>query len=291
MKKKCSKFLSFMLTLALVIGLLPVMSLTAYASVNQTDVLKAGDTVHSGFPMEWIRIAGTDSRFQCGNATITSIAYNAESQKWVLSIEEAGQTQTAEFSPQTGKNLIGIQYASTDGNPVTSGAYVFNLVWEDAHVSVTGITIDKTAATMSVNDTLTLTATVSPDDATDKTVTWSTSNPDVATVENGVVTAVGKGTTTITATATNGTADTADDFTATCTVTVHAHSFTYSLDGATITATCANSDGLCKLTDNKAALTILAPTTSGGTAVLSGDLKVFGVSSSDIKYAAKSSSG
>ena len=159
MTYKRSKLLGLMLTLALVIGLLPVMSLTAYASVNQTDVLKVGDTVHSGFPMEWISIEG--KRFQCANATITSIAYNAESQKWVLSIEEAGQTQTAEFSPQTGKNLIGIQYASTDGNPVTSGAYVFNLVWEDAHVSVTGITLDKTAATMSVNDTLTLTATVS----------------------------------------------------------------------------------------------------------------------------------
>ncbi len=139
--------------------------------------------------------------------------------------------------------------------------------------------------------TETLTATVSPDNATDKTVTWSTSDSSVATVADGVVTAVGKGTATITATATNGTDITSDDKTATCTVTVHAHSFTYSLDGATITATCANSDGLCKLTDNKAILTISAPTAGGGAAVLSGDVSAFRVSSTNITYAVKSSTG
>ena len=39
----------------------------------------------------------------------------------------------------------------------------------------------------------------------------------------------------------------------------HTHSFTYSASGATITATCANTDGGCMLTDNKATLTIAAP--------------------------------
>ena len=88
-------------------------------------------------------------------------------------------------------------------------------------VNVTGITLSETAASMTVGgETLTLTATVAPDDATDKTVTWTTSDASVATVANGVVTAVAAGTATITATATNGTDDTTDDKTATCTITV-----------------------------------------------------------------------
>lgn len=69
-------------------------------------------------------------------------------------------------------------------------------------VTVTGITLDQATATLTEGETLTLTATVTPDDATDKTVVWSTSDAEVATVdENGVVTAVAEGTATITATA------------------------------------------------------------------------------------------
>ena len=77
---------------------------------------------------------------------------------------------------------------------------------------VTGISLNKTSVSLKVNETVTLTATVTPADATDKTVTWSSSNTGVATVKNGVVTAVKAGTATITAKA--GTKS------ATCTVTV-----------------------------------------------------------------------
>ena len=92
---------------------------------------------------------------------------------------------------------------------------------EASDVAVTGVEINKTTATIPYGGTETLTATVAPDGATDKTVTWSSSDTTVATVdENGVVTAVALGTATITATASNGTDDTADDKTATCAVTV-----------------------------------------------------------------------
>ena len=75
-----------------------------------------------------------------------------------------------------------------------------------------------------VNSKGTLTATVSPDNATDKTVTWSSSDPDYVSInaETGEYTVMGKkgyGSATITATATNGTEDTSDDVTATCTIT------------------------------------------------------------------------
>ncbi|MCR4808928.1 MAG: Ig-like domain-containing protein [Prevotella sp.] len=88
-------------------------------------------------------------------------------------------------------------------------------------VAVTGVTLAPTSATLTLGETVTLTATVLPDNATFKSVTWSSSNEAVATfINEGVVTAVRAGEATITFTATNGTVDTSDDKTATCTVTV-----------------------------------------------------------------------
>lgn len=79
-------------------------------------------------------------------------------------------------------------------------------------LNVSGITLDQTSATLVAGETITLVATVSPESALDKTVTWSSSDEGVALVEGGVVTAVAQGTTTIKATA--------GEFSATCEVTV-----------------------------------------------------------------------
>ena len=79
-------------------------------------------------------------------------------------------------------------------------------------IKVTSVAVSPKTLNLEVGQTGTLTATVKPDNATNKTVTWKTSNDKVATVANGVVIAVGKGTATITAAA--------DGKTATCTVTV-----------------------------------------------------------------------
>ena len=68
-------------------------------------------------------------------------------------------------------------------------------------VDVMSVRIVAETTTINVGETLQLTATVSPDNATDKTVTWSSSNPWVATVDqNGQITAVRAGEATITAT-------------------------------------------------------------------------------------------
>lgn len=69
----------------------------------------------------------------------------------------------------------------------------------------TGITLDKDTLTIARGETATLTATVEPADTTDKVV-WSSADKTIATVENGVVNAVGLGETTITATCGNQTA-------------------------------------------------------------------------------------
>ena len=86
-------------------------------------------------------------------------------------------------------------------------------------VNVESIALNENTLTLYTNrdpKTAALTATVSPDNATDKTVTWTSADEKVATVKNGIVTAVGNGTTTITAQA--------GDKTAVCTVTVSTRS-------------------------------------------------------------------
>ena len=82
-------------------------------------------------------------------------------------------------------------------------------------IPITEISLDKSSATLTEGETTTLTATVLPENTTDsKSVSWSSSNSEVATVDaNGTVTAKRAGTAVITATSTNGK-------TAGCTVTV-----------------------------------------------------------------------
>ncbi|MCR4566102.1 MAG: Ig-like domain-containing protein [Bacteroidales bacterium] len=66
-------------------------------------------------------------------------------------------------------------------------------------VPVTGVSLDKTNLELKVADSETLTATVTPDNATNKNVSWTSSDATIATVENGRVTGVKPGSVTITA--------------------------------------------------------------------------------------------
>ena len=85
---------------------------------------------------------------------------------------------------------------------------------DDDDIAVTGVTLDKETASIKVDEKVTLTATVAPADATNKTVTWSSSDESKATVKDGVVTGVAAGTATITVTTEDGSK------TAVCEVTV-----------------------------------------------------------------------
>ena len=96
------------------------------------------------------------------------------------------------------------------------------------NVPVTGVSLNTNTLNLIEGDTDTLTATVEPNNATNKNVTWSSDNPSVATVNNGVVTAHSAGTANITVTTVD------QNKTATCAVTVTARTYNISATPATL---------------------------------------------------------
>jgi parallel beta-helix repeat protein len=105
-------------------------------------------------------------------------------------------------------------------------------------VSVTGVTLDQETLTLTAGgDTGTLTATVAPENATNKNITWESSDETIATVSDGVVTPVTVGTVDITVTTEDG------EFTATCVVTVCNPEFNGNVSGQIITDESGNVSG------------------------------------------------
>ncbi len=106
--------------------------------------------------------------------------------------------------------------AEADGSLIIAGVRTFAAF---PAIHPTGVTLNKTELSLTVGSSEQLTATVAPAEADNKSVTWTSSNPAVATVDaSGNVTAVGTGTATITVTTADG------GRTATCTVTVRSNS-------------------------------------------------------------------
>ena len=152
---------------------------------------------------------------------IQVLALNTEGDPWVMNagtIATLTFTAKADASGDAGFVLyqeVGlVDYDTYEENPATLVNNAAGVTVGTPTVAVTGITLDKTTAELEIGATETLSATVTPDDATDKSVTWTTSDANIATVENGVVTAVAAGNATITAQA--------GEHTATCAVTVKA---------------------------------------------------------------------
>ena len=128
------------------------------------------------------------------------------------------ETSASYTISSTTTSMSGNQYRcvvkSASGVSVISQAATLTVQAKPASVPVTGVTLDKTTLELFTGGSATLTATVQPDDATNKDVTWQSDNANVATVQNGTVNAVGAGEATITVTTEDG------EYIATCTVTV-----------------------------------------------------------------------
>jgi uncharacterized repeat protein (TIGR03806 family) len=142
--------------------------------------------------------------------------------------EEQTQQLTATVSPSDASDA-GVNWSSSDANVATvdengivtavnEGSATITVTTDDggfeasstvtvtaAPIDVTGVSVSPTTVTLEEEQTQQLTATVSPSDASDAGVNWSSSDANVATVdENGIVTAVNEGSATITVTTDDG---------------------------------------------------------------------------------------
>lgn len=132
-----------------------------------------------------------------------------------ISISDADNTKSVSFSAPYDEDCTYKFIATDKAGNVTEKTV--NVYYNDKVVSVTGVSLNESSITLDVGGSKTLAATVTPENATNKKVRWTSDNETVATVsEDGVVTAVAGGTAVITATTHDGL------FTATCTVTVNA---------------------------------------------------------------------
>lgn len=158
--------------------------------------------------------------------------------KWVSSNEKVATVDGGKIKAVAGGNAVIKAITTTDD--------VYAQCNVTVKVSSKTITLSESKATMYLNESLTLAFQISPEDVTNKNIIWSSSDESVVTVENGIVTAKGKGTAQISA----KTEDTGIE--ALCSITVIKHVESVSFDStekiiyvgksATITPTVSPSD-------------------------------------------------
>ena len=163
--------------------------------------------------------AVSDLRSKCSNPYVwIGATSESGSWKWVTG-ESLSYTNWDSGQPDNyeGKEKYACIWGNGKWNDYDNDAYLYVncYICEFDKIEPSSVTLSKSTLSLEVGKTETLTATVSPTNATDKTVTWTSSDSKVATVANGKVSAVGAGPATITAKTTNGK-------TATCQVTVKA---------------------------------------------------------------------
>lgn len=166
--------------------------------------LYAADTKYLHIDI-WSSAAATNFQIQNDNDLITMV--DLDGSGWQsFDIDMTGKENLL-------KNISIIKFTNTPRN--TKVALDNLYFWKsNGTAAVTGVELNKATATIEIGEQTTLVATVLPDVAGNKTITWSSDNTEVATVVDGVVTGVAAGTATITVTTEEG------GFTASCVVTV-----------------------------------------------------------------------
>lgn len=187
-----------------------------------------------------VAVALYKSSSSAPSVTLSSISVTTPPTKTAYvtgeSLDLTGLVVTATFSDSSTEVINGSSYSATPANGsilstvgtttitisytyvgVTKTTTTAVSVSAPATVNVTGVTLDQSTLELDVNETATLTQSVAPSNATNKSVNWSSTNPSVASVSSsGLVTALTAGSATITVTTVD------QNKTASCEVTVTA---------------------------------------------------------------------
>ena len=170
-------------------------------------------------------------------ATVTPDNASNKTIVWISSDESVATVKDGEITAlKVGEATI--TATSEDGGKKATCKVTVNA----KPVPVTGVSLNKQNARVFINNELTLTATITPEDATNKTLIWTTSNASVATVKNGIVKGISVGEANIAVKTEDG------NYSATCKVSVTEESQTQTkgpmtLDLGTVTSTTATFNG------------------------------------------------
>ena len=201
-----------------------VFTVSSFAEPGDYDI-KVGTPTHGILNSNGVEV---DCSFSAGTITVHEEECSHDWSDWKKSSStrhkrscdlcgeveyDSHEWDDGEVTEEATEDTTGVLTYSCDICGATKTEIIPELPSEE--VSVEGISLNKSSAVMTVGETLTLRATVTPSDATDRTVKWTSSNTSVAKVSGGIVTAVGSGTTTITVKTVDG------GYTASCTVTVN----------------------------------------------------------------------
>lgn len=153
-------------------------------------------------------------------ATVTPGNATKKEVKWSTSNKNVAMVSPSGLVTAKSAGTATITCTAQDGSGVKATC---KITVKNPVVKVTKVTLNKTTATLAPKETLTLKATVTPTNATNKAVTWSTSDKNVATVSSsGKVTAKAAGTVTITCRAKDGSGKKAA-----CKITVYTNTEAY----------------------------------------------------------------
>lgn len=188
MKRKGKRLLSWVLTLTLMLSLLPSMSLTAYADNTETLLTTITATGKEQANYSTANVATVSFSYTAGGSSAYAANWGWYGYGWSATVnaaqgytitkcifyDDANRTATDSEAPFVVETTEGDKTPQVNGNPILANqSKGVKKIEVYGYASVTGVELSQTEVSLGVGDLEMLTATVSPEYATDKKVKWS----------------------------------------------------------------------------------------------------------------------